>query len=46
MLAINRGVLSNVAAPFGGRKQSGYDHEGGDEGIEEYLDTKYVALHA
>ncbi|MET1089808.1 MAG: NAD-dependent succinate-semialdehyde dehydrogenase [Arthrobacter sp.] len=46
MLAINRGVFSNVAAPFGGLKQSGYGHEGGDEGIEEYLDTKYVALHA
>ncbi|MBO0595708.1 NAD-dependent succinate-semialdehyde dehydrogenase [Nesterenkonia sp. E16_7] len=46
MLAINRGVLSNVAAPFGGLKQSGYGHEGGDEGIEEYLDTKYVALHS
>lgn len=46
MLAINRGVLSNVAAPFGGLKQSGYGHEGGDEGIEEYLDTKYVAVHA
>ncbi|MGQ1838646.1 NAD-dependent succinate-semialdehyde dehydrogenase [Kocuria turfanensis] len=45
MLAINRGVLSNVAAPFGGLKHSGYGHEGGDEGIEEYLDTKYVALH-
>lgn len=45
MLAINRGVLSNVAAPFGGVKQSGYGREGGDEGINEYLDTKYVALH-
>ena len=41
MVALNRGVLSNVAAPFGGIKSSGYGREGGDEGIEEYTETKY-----
>jgi succinate-semialdehyde dehydrogenase/glutarate-semialdehyde dehydrogenase len=45
MVAINRGVLSNPAAPFGGIKASGYGREGGAEGIDEYLDIKYVALN-
>ncbi|MGY0498987.1 NAD-dependent succinate-semialdehyde dehydrogenase [Nocardia sp. FBN12] len=44
MVAVNRGVLSDVAAPFGGVKASGLGHEGGVEGIDEYLDSKYVAL--
>jgi succinate-semialdehyde dehydrogenase/glutarate-semialdehyde dehydrogenase len=44
MVGLNRGVLSNVAAPFGGVKASGFGREGGDEGIEEYLETKYVAV--
>ena len=36
------GVVSNAAAPFGGWKQSGLGREGGDEGIHEYLQTKYT----
>jgi succinate-semialdehyde dehydrogenase/glutarate-semialdehyde dehydrogenase len=44
MVAINRGLVSNVAAPFGGIKQSGLGREGGREGIEDYLDLKYVAI--
>jgi succinate-semialdehyde dehydrogenase/glutarate-semialdehyde dehydrogenase len=36
--------VSNAAAPFGGVKSSGFGREGGSEGIEEYLDTKYVAI--
>lgn len=42
MLGINVGVVSNAAAPFGGVKQSGLGREGGGEGINEYLETKYV----
>jgi len=37
--------VSNPAAPFGGIKQSGFGREGGVEGINEYLDTKYVAIN-
>jgi len=44
MVALNRGVVSNPAAPFGGVKASGFGREGGAEGIEEYLDTKYVGI--
>ena len=44
MIGLNRGVLSNVAAPFGGTKLSGYGREGGAEGIDEYVDIKYVAV--
>jgi succinate-semialdehyde dehydrogenase/glutarate-semialdehyde dehydrogenase len=44
MVGLNQGMVSNAAAPFGGRKQSGFGREGGFEGIEEYLETKYVAL--
>jgi succinate-semialdehyde dehydrogenase/glutarate-semialdehyde dehydrogenase len=44
MVGVNRGVISDPAAPFGGVKQSGFGREGGIEGIEEYLDTKYIAL--
>ncbi|MBY6682435.1 NAD-dependent succinate-semialdehyde dehydrogenase [Rhodococcus sp. BP-316] len=44
MVGVNRGVVSDVAAPFGGVKQSGLGSEGGTEGIDEYLDTKYVAF--
>ncbi|MFT3662421.1 MAG: NAD-dependent succinate-semialdehyde dehydrogenase [Gordonia sp. (in: high G+C Gram-positive bacteria)] len=44
MVGVNRGVISDAAAPFGGIKQSGFGSEGGSEGIEEYLNTKYVAL--
>ena len=44
MVGINTGIVSNAAAPFGGVKHSGYGREGGFEGIEEYLETKYVGL--
>jgi succinate-semialdehyde dehydrogenase/glutarate-semialdehyde dehydrogenase len=44
MLGLNVGVVSNPAAPFGGVKQSGLGREGGTEGIEEYLETRYVGL--
>jgi succinate-semialdehyde dehydrogenase/glutarate-semialdehyde dehydrogenase len=46
MVGLNRGLVSNPAAPFGGVKQSGLGREGGAEGIEEYLVTKYVAIDA
>ena len=44
MLGLNVGIVSNPAAPFGGVKQSGLGREGGFEGIEEFLETKYVGL--
>jgi len=44
MVGLNRGRVSNVAGPFGGVKHSGLGREGGVEGIEEYLSTKYVAI--
>jgi len=44
MVGLNQGVVSNASAPFGGVKQSGFGREGGYEGIEEYLETKYVAV--
>ena len=44
MIGINTGIVSNPAAPFGGVKQSGMGREGGFEGIDEYLETKYVGL--
>ncbi|WP_068251472.1 NAD-dependent succinate-semialdehyde dehydrogenase [Janibacter corallicola] len=44
MVGINQGVVSNPAAPFGGVKHSGFGREGGFEGIEEYLETKYVGI--
>src|SRR3954451_15971162 len=45
MVGLNQGMVSNPAAPFGGVKQSGFGREGGHEGIEEYLETKYVAVN-
>lgn len=45
MIGFNQGMVSNAGAPFGGVKQSGYGREGGHEGLEEYLETKYVALN-
>jgi succinate-semialdehyde dehydrogenase/glutarate-semialdehyde dehydrogenase len=45
MVGLNQGMVSNPAAPFGGIKQSGFGREGGPEGIEEYLATKYVAVN-
>jgi len=44
MVGINQGVVSNPAAPFGGVKHSGFGREGGTEGIEEYLETRYVGI--
>ncbi len=44
MVGLNQGIVSNPAAPFGGVKASGIGREGGAEGIEEYLETKYVGL--
>jgi succinate-semialdehyde dehydrogenase/glutarate-semialdehyde dehydrogenase len=46
MVGINSGLISNAAAPFGGVKASGFGREGSFEGIDEYLDTTYVALPA
>jgi succinate-semialdehyde dehydrogenase/glutarate-semialdehyde dehydrogenase len=45
MVGLNQGVVSNPAAPFGGVKQSGFGREGGVEGINEYLEIKYVAMN-
>ena len=45
MIGLNQGMVSNAAAPFGGVKHSGFGREGGKEGIDEYLETKYVALN-
>jgi succinate-semialdehyde dehydrogenase/glutarate-semialdehyde dehydrogenase len=44
MVGINRGLISNAAAPFGGVKASGLGREGGHEGIDEYLETKYASI--
>ncbi|GAA5025674.1 NAD-dependent succinate-semialdehyde dehydrogenase [Microbacterium fluvii] len=46
MMGLNVGVVSNAAAPFGGVKQSGVGREGGLEGINEYLSTKYTLIPA
>ena len=45
MIGLNQGMVSNAGAPFGGVKQSGVGREGGNEGIHEYLETKYVAVN-
>jgi succinate-semialdehyde dehydrogenase / glutarate-semialdehyde dehydrogenase len=44
MVGLNAGVISNPAAPFGGVKASGFGREGGREGIQEYLEVKYVGI--
>jgi succinate-semialdehyde dehydrogenase/glutarate-semialdehyde dehydrogenase len=44
MIGLNQGMVSNPAAPFGGIKHSGVGREGGYEGIDEYLETKYCAV--
>ncbi|GAB2583663.1 NAD-dependent succinate-semialdehyde dehydrogenase [Kribbella endophytica] len=44
MVGLNQGVVSNPAAPFGGIKQSGLGREGGPNGIDEFLETKYVGI--
>jgi len=45
MVGLNQGMVSNAGAPFGGVKQSGIGREGGKEGLEEFLETKYVAIN-
>jgi succinate-semialdehyde dehydrogenase/glutarate-semialdehyde dehydrogenase len=45
MIGLNQGMVSNAGAPFGGVKQSGIGREGGHEGLEEFLETKYVAVN-
>ena len=45
MIGFNQGIVSNAGAPFGGVKQSGFGREGGPEGLDEYLETKYVAMN-
>jgi succinate-semialdehyde dehydrogenase/glutarate-semialdehyde dehydrogenase len=45
MIGLNQGMVSNAGAPFGGVKQSGIGREGGNEGIEEFLETKYIAVN-
>jgi succinate-semialdehyde dehydrogenase/glutarate-semialdehyde dehydrogenase len=44
MVGLNQGMVSNPAAPFGGVKASGFGREGGPEGIDEYLEIKYLAM--
>ncbi|WP_080795997.1 NAD-dependent succinate-semialdehyde dehydrogenase [Corynebacterium pacaense] len=44
MVAVNKGALSDPAAPFGGVKESGVGREGGFEGIEEFLEAKFISL--
>jgi len=45
MIGLNQGMVSNAGAPFGGVKQSGIGREGGNEGIHEFLETKYIAVN-
>jgi succinate-semialdehyde dehydrogenase/glutarate-semialdehyde dehydrogenase len=45
MVGLNQGMVSNAGAPFGGVKQSGIGREGGKEGLEEFLETKYIAVN-
>jgi succinate-semialdehyde dehydrogenase / glutarate-semialdehyde dehydrogenase len=44
MIGVNRGIVSDPAAPFGGVKQSGLGREGGHDGLLEFTETKYIAL--
>ena len=44
MVAVNRGLASDPAAPFGGMKESGLGREGGFAGIHEFLETQYFAV--
>jgi succinate-semialdehyde dehydrogenase/glutarate-semialdehyde dehydrogenase len=45
MIGLNRGLVSDPAAPFGGMKQSGLGREGGHEGLMEFLETQYVSTN-
>jgi succinate-semialdehyde dehydrogenase/glutarate-semialdehyde dehydrogenase len=44
MVGLNRGIISDPAAPFGGVKQSGIGREGGHEGVAEFLETQYISV--
>ena len=44
MIGLNRGLVSDPAAPFGGMKQSGIGREGAHEGMMEFLETQYVSV--
>ncbi len=44
MVGVNEGLITTPEAPFGGVKESGLGREGGHQGIEDYLDTKYVCI--
>lgn len=44
MVALNRGLVSDPAAPFGGTKQSGIGREGGHDGMLDYMESKYIAV--
>ena len=44
MIGINSGLITTVEAPFGGVKESGLGKEGGSQGLEDYLETKYVCV--
>jgi succinate-semialdehyde dehydrogenase/glutarate-semialdehyde dehydrogenase len=44
MVGLNRGIVSDPAAPFGGVKQSGLGREGAHEGLLEFLETQYVSV--
>jgi succinate-semialdehyde dehydrogenase/glutarate-semialdehyde dehydrogenase len=46
LVGLNQGMMSSAAAPFGGTKHSGLGREGGKEGIEEFLESKYIAVRA
>ena len=45
MIGLNRGLVSDPAAPFGGMKQSGIGREGAHEGLMEFLETQYIAVN-
>ena len=44
MVGLNRGLVSDPAAPFGGVKQSGIGREGGHDGLLEFTESKYIAV--
>jgi succinate-semialdehyde dehydrogenase/glutarate-semialdehyde dehydrogenase len=44
LIGVNEGLITTVEAPFGGLKESGIGKEGGHQGIEDYLDAKYVCI--
>jgi succinate-semialdehyde dehydrogenase/glutarate-semialdehyde dehydrogenase len=45
MVGLNRGLVSDPAAPFGGTKQSGLGREGAKEGMEEFMETQYISTN-